>query len=110
MTRKIAGAVTIGWIVILSAASLNAQRAAGRVSVIVGQNAPALERFAASELCGYLNKLFDLQTQPTIALDASSSAVFLIGSPATNGADQVISEGQRPRDRDPSRGWSHPPP
>ena len=85
MTRKIAGAVMIGWIVILSAASLNAQRVTGRVSVIVGQNAPALEKFAASELCGYLNKLFDLQTQPTITLDANSSAVFLIGSPATNG-------------------------
>jgi hypothetical protein len=84
MTRKIAGAVMFGWIVILSAASLHAQRVTGRVSVVVGQNAPALERFAAAELCGYLKKLFDLQTQPTIALDASSRAVFLIGSPATN--------------------------
>ena len=76
MTRRIAATAVIGWIAILPAASLNAQRVTGRVSVIVGQNAPELERFAASELCGYLNKLFDLQTQPVTALDASSSAFF----------------------------------
>src|SRR4051794_23362631 len=32
-----------------------------RVSVVVGANAPQLERFAASELCGYLNKLYGIK-------------------------------------------------
>jgi len=63
--------------------SLRANEAA-RVSVVVGQNAPELEKFAASELCGYLDKLFTVQTQPASAPAADSIAVFLVGSPSTN--------------------------
>ena len=65
------------------ASSLHAT-APTRISVIVGQNAPELEKFAASELCGYLDKLFAVRTQPASAPSAHSEAVFLIGSPATN--------------------------
>lgn len=57
-----------------------------RMTVLVGRQAPQLERFAASELCGYLNKLFHIQTRPTTKLDPSSQVVFLLGSPATNPA------------------------
>ena len=87
MTMKIAGSTVIGCIIIIitvCATSLNAQPVTGRVSVIVGKNAPELERFAATELCGYLNKLFDVQTRPATELDAGHSPVFLIGSATTN--------------------------
>jgi hypothetical protein len=80
---KLAHAVTVFGIVALSAVTLNA-RPSNRVSVVVGEKAPDLEKFAASELCGYLNKLFGIQAQPAIQPERGSSAVFLIGSPATN--------------------------
>jgi hypothetical protein len=56
------------------------------VAVVVGRAAPELERYAASELCGYLEKLFAIQTQTTTNIRASAEELFLIGSPATNAA------------------------
>ena len=41
-----------------------APQTAVQVSVIVGSGATDLERFAASQLCVYLEKLFGIQTQP----------------------------------------------
>ena len=35
-----------------------------RVDVVIGGNAPALERFAASELCDYLAKLYGIHAHP----------------------------------------------
>lgn len=67
----------------ISALSLQAQESK-RVSVVIGNNAPELEKFAASELCGYLDKLFAVKAQPTTAAAPKASAIFLIGSPATN--------------------------
>src|SRR5262245_28626787 len=63
---------------------LTTQSSHPRVSVVIGKNAPQLEKFAASELCNYLEKLFDVKTQPTSDVEAKSEATFLIGSPATN--------------------------
>src|SRR6476659_1974229 len=63
---------------------LTAQSSNPQVSVVIGKNAPQLEKFAASELCKYLEKLFDVKTQPTSEVDVKSKATFLIGSPATN--------------------------
>ena len=63
----------------ISGASLNES-----VAVVTGTDAPELERFAARELCGYLEKLFDLQVQPSTAIPARTRNVFLIGSPETN--------------------------
>lgn len=57
-----------------------------RVAIVVRENAPQLERFAASELCGYLVMLFHIHVAPTRRLLPSSQAVFLIGSPKTNSA------------------------
>jgi hypothetical protein len=54
------------------------------VDIIVGGNAPELERFAAQELCGYLAKLYRIQAYPTRNASASPDATFLIGSPETN--------------------------
>jgi hypothetical protein len=57
-----------------------------RAEVIIGGNAPDLERFAADELCDYLGKLFDIRAYPSRKSSGSADIVFLIGSPATNDA------------------------
>jgi len=78
----------LSWIQVLSWLSAMpawaAPQANLQVSVAVGSTAPELERFAASELCGYLDRLFGIQTQPTTSLPSGSEVVFLIGSPQTN--------------------------
>jgi hypothetical protein len=84
MPGKINRAVICWLVIILCTGALHARPATNRVAVVVGENAPDLEKFAASELCGYLNKLFGLDVQPTNAPAASASAVFLIGTPASN--------------------------
>lgn len=63
-----------------------AEPAKPRVTLIVGPNAPPLERFAAEELAGQLRQLFDAQA--TIATDfpQSQEPLILLGSPATNPA------------------------
>jgi len=55
-----------------------------RVGVVVGVEAPELERYAAGQLCDYLNKLFGIETQPATVVPASSDVLFLIGRPETN--------------------------
>src|SRR5450631_2400952 len=55
-----------------------------RVDVVVGGNAPELERFAARELCDYLAKLYRLDAFPARHLSPSPGAIFLIGNPDTN--------------------------
>ena len=62
-----------------TAASPNAS-----VAVVTGPNAPELDRFAASELCAYLEKLFGLHVQPTTWIPAATRHVFLVGNPTTN--------------------------
>jgi hypothetical protein len=84
MPRKITRAVTCWLVVILSAAFLYARPTASSVAVVVGKNAPDLEKFAAAELCGYLNKLFGLEVQPTNSPATSASAMFLVGTSASN--------------------------
>jgi len=73
-------------LMMLSTIGLSTQSSNPRVSVVIGKNAPQLEKFAASELCNYLEKLFDVKTQPTSDVEGKSEAIFLIGSPATNPA------------------------
>ena len=51
-----------------------------RIAVIVSENAPELERFAAKQLCNYLEKLFGVQTRPTSNLSVEAVALFLVGS------------------------------
>ena len=54
--------------------------------IVVGPNAPALERFAASELQRYLRILFG-PTVPVVEDEAGATApAVLIGSPQTNPA------------------------
>src|SRR5271154_532881 len=84
MINKISSAAACVLILIICTADLDARPNTGQVAVVVGENAPELERFAASELCGYLNRLFGLNVQPTTTPDASASAVFLVGTQASN--------------------------
>ncbi len=50
-----------------------------RIAVIVSENAPELERFAAEQLCDYLEKLFGLHTRPASSLFAETETLFLVG-------------------------------
>ena len=45
------------------------------VAVIVDKAAPQLERYAAEELCGYLDKLYGFRTRPLSTMPASVDAV-----------------------------------
>ena len=54
------------------------------VAVVIGEQAPDLERFAADELCGYLSTLFGIEATTATELD-ECELVFVIGSPQTNG-------------------------
>lgn len=62
------------------------------VAVMVGAQAPPLEHYAAEQLCGYLENLFNLRVRPTRMeeerplIPTSAQALFLIGSLATHPA------------------------
>ena len=59
------------------------------VCVVVGEDAPQLERFAAEELCRYLDRLYGLKVQPTTAPAKSAEVTLLVGGPATNPATRT---------------------
>ena len=63
-----------------------------RVAVIISENAPELERFAAEQLCDYLEKLFDLQTRPQSSVSEEAETLFLIGSLDTDFVVQGVTE------------------
>lgn len=63
------------------------------VSVLVGKNAPPLERHAAQELCQYLWRLFGLKVEPKETLPSKPQVSLLVGSPATNPADREALRG-----------------
>jgi hypothetical protein len=56
------------------------------VAVVSGSGAPALEQYAARELCRYLSVIFHIRVEPVDTAPAGAGVVFLIGSPATNPA------------------------
>jgi len=61
-----------------------ATAAAPRVAVVVGPAADDLERYAAEQLCGYLDKLYGMKIRPGATWPSSAEIGFLVGSPATN--------------------------
>ena len=64
-----------------------------RVGVIVSENAPDLERFAAEQLCDYLEKLFGIHTRPASSLSAAMKTLFLVGDLDTDvGVEGVMQE------------------
>ncbi len=69
-----------------------AEKASPRVAVVVGDAAPALERFAARELCDYLAKLYGIRAYPARTFSPSSEMIFLIGSPETNATVKQAAE------------------
>src|SRR5215813_5009190 len=90
--RSISGAmVWIGLYVVAASAE------PPRVSVIVGTNAPQLERFAASELCTYLKRLYGVNAEPSSAAAPGAQVVFLIGNPLSNPAIRKAAGSNFPR-------------
>ena len=67
-------------------ASTLAAQAGPTVHVIIGKEAPPLERLAADELVGQFKQLFDSDVVITNAVPGDAKNVVLIGSPKTNPA------------------------
>ena len=63
-----------------------------RVVVIVSENAPELECFAAEQLCDYLGKLFGIQTHPISSVSAEAETLFLVGNLDADAAVQSTME------------------
>ena len=57
-----------------------------RVDVVLGPNAPPLEKFAASELAEQFQKLFNAKVEIGEALPEKFDHLIVLGSPATNPA------------------------
>ena len=55
-------------------------------SVLIGPDAPPLERFAADELCSYLKKLYKIDIQPITKPNEATGTTFIVGAPSTNPA------------------------
>src|SRR5437016_2212841 len=72
------------FVVLLLIVTSSATFANEPVAVVIGPNAPELEKYAASELCQYLDKLFGIKVDPTKSVSPSAREIFVIGSPATN--------------------------
>ena len=88
-----AAIVVLCWIAIplLSGAAQPVPKPRPRVEVVIGADAPRLERFAARELCDYLAKLYGIYADPARDVRDSADAIFLIGSPGTNPLVQQVS-------------------
>ncbi|MBM4071932.1 MAG: hypothetical protein FJ271_23850 [Planctomycetes bacterium] len=67
-------------------ASAPAVFAGPRVDVVVADDAPKLEKFAAAELAAQLKRLFDADVRVAAKVPAAAGNLILIGSPATNPA------------------------
>lgn len=57
-----------------------------KVAVVVGPNAGELERFAADQLCEYLDKLYKIKVRPGSEIPGFAEIILLVGSPETNPA------------------------
>lgn len=57
-----------------------------KVGIVVGRDAPKLERFAAAEVAAQLKQLFDAEVGATARPPVEADHLILVGSPATNPA------------------------
>ena len=64
-----------------------------RVDVVVGTDAPELERFAARELTGQFQQLFDADVTIADKVPSEAAHLILLGSPATNPAVKSVMRG-----------------
>ncbi|MEQ1853499.1 MAG: hypothetical protein ABMA01_18125 [Chthoniobacteraceae bacterium] len=60
--------------------------AAPKVTIVVGENAPALEKLASGQLARDLGALFGVETGIRSSLPADPALTILLGSPSTNPA------------------------
>ncbi len=60
--------------------------AAPRVAVVVGKDAPALDRLAADEVAEHLQRLFAAQVDSVVTIPDDAANLILIGNPETNPA------------------------
>ncbi len=60
------------------------------IQVVVGPGGPELERFAARELTGQLERLFDVTTTVGTSLSHTATHVVLVGGPQSNPAVQEV--------------------
>jgi hypothetical protein len=60
--------------------------AAPKVTIVVGEHAPTLEKFASGQLARDLAALFDVETSIQSSLPAAPAFTILLGSPSTNPA------------------------
>ncbi|MGE5190897.1 MAG: alpha-glucuronidase family glycosyl hydrolase [Deltaproteobacteria bacterium] len=67
-------------------AASSAALAGPRVDVVIGAEAPAIERFAALELAGQFQRLFEAEVEIADRIPAEAERLILLGSPATNPA------------------------
>jgi hypothetical protein len=70
--------------IVLTLLLLRTASALGSVAIVTGADAPELDRYAATELCNYLGKLFNLDVNPATSIPSAATQVFLIGNPTTN--------------------------
>ena len=71
--------------------------AGSSVEVVLGPNAPRLEQFAAEELKGYLQRLFQADVRLSNRRTGDAKHVILLGSPATNPAVRSAMGAQWPK-------------
>jgi len=87
MIHRLACAVVIPvFSCLLVAASNPVAHAGPAVQIIVGPEAPRLERFAAEEMAGQFKQLFEADVTVASKATADAKHVVLIGSPTTNPA------------------------
>ena len=75
----------IVWLVLLGGACFG-EDSTPFAAVVIGPQAPELERFASDQLAGYLKKLYAIRTQPANIVPPDAETILLVGSPATNPA------------------------
>ena len=73
-------------VLVLATAAIDSATAAAapQVAVVTGPAVNELERYAAEQLCVYLDRLYGVKTGPTATCPSSAEIVFLVGSPAGN--------------------------
>jgi hypothetical protein len=74
------------WLTVCNLLTPGALLAGPRVDVVVGPQAPELERFAAQELAGQFRRLFDAESKISDRIPSESEHLILVGNPTSNPA------------------------
>ena len=77
---------TLGLLAAIAQATATAAGTDATVQIVVGPGAPELERFAARELTGQLERLFDVTTIIGTSLPLKATSVVVVGGPQFNPA------------------------